>query len=60
MHDIDQPTYPRPPRVGARVIRRMKLWPYCLVMRVLWRLGYRLYNWAEDRRPAGGFHPRNM
>lgn len=24
-------------------------------MRYLWRFAYRLYNWCEDRRPAGGF-----
>jgi len=28
---------------------------YRFCMRRLWRLAFRLYNWAEDRRPAGGF-----
>jgi len=29
----------------------MKGW----IMTLLWKIGYRLYNWCEDRRPAGGW-----
>ncbi len=30
------------------------------IMRVLWGIGYNLYNWCEDRRPGGGFHKGNL
>ncbi len=33
---------------------------YCILMNRLWNLGYDLYNWCEDARPGGGFHPSNV
>ena len=34
----------------------LKVRLYCFVMARLWRYSHKLYNWCEDRRPAGGFH----
>lgn len=33
---------------------------YCFFMRKLWRFGYWLHNWTEDRRPGGGFYVKNL
>lgn len=33
---------------------------YCFFMRKIWKVAYRVYNWAEDRRPAGGFKVENV
>lgn len=41
------------------ILKFIKLAIYCLIMRLLWSIGYRLYNWAEDHRPGGGFHIEN-
>ena len=40
-------------------MNKIKLWFFCLVMGLLYRLVFNLYNWLEDRRPSGGFHVRN-
>ena len=37
----------------------VKLAIYCFFMRRLWKLGYRLFNWAEDRRPGDGFRVKS-
>jgi len=33
---------------------------YCWFMRKVWDVSYKIYNWAEGKRPAGGFDPKNM
>ena len=33
---------------------------YCFVVRRIWRWSYKVLNWAEDRRPGGGFRPENL
>jgi len=38
----------------------MKKLIYCIVMSRIWEFAHKLYNWAEDRRPAGGFKPGNL
>ena len=42
-----------------QIKRRIYLFFYCLAMRQLWNIGYNLYNWAENRRPPGGFRVKN-
>jgi len=41
--------------ITRRVVRYVRLWLYCFAMSHIWNWSYSLYNWAEDRRPGGGF-----
>ncbi len=41
-------------------MKTIRIFLYCVVMRIAWRLGYSLYTWAEDRRPGGGFRVKNF
>lgn len=46
--------------VYAGGVSEMKKLLYCVIMRLLWHWSDVVFNWAEDRRPAGGFYLRNL
>lgn len=44
----------------VKIKENIKLLIYCFFMKKIWSLSYNIFNWAEDRRPSGGFHIKNF